>query len=460
MRPRFFERGSGLLTKQSILDNLHSTIYHSLHSFLAIQFSNGTLVILIAAFLFLVLLFFISGAEVALFSLNYKDISMLKTKQHTAARKILFFLENPKTLLGSLTIANSVITISIIILLNQAINQVMGGNDYSWILIMLVKIFLIVLIVVLFGQVLPKVWASHHNLRFAYYSSFAVDVTYSLFRGISKPLISISDSLEHKFSGKNKPKMDGELLDYAIDELPENEATQEEKKILKGIRKFGNTAVKQVMRPRLEVNGIAVNTPFPDLLRKVEELHYSRLPVYENTLDEIKGVIHTKDLLPFSGDTTCDWQQLIRTTYFVHEQKMIEDLLQEFRAKHIHFAVVVDEFGGTSGIVTLEDILEEVIGEIKDEFDDEESHITRIDDQNFMVDGRTMINDMCKIIGLPVDAFDTIRGDSDSLGGLVLELHEAIPQQGDVIKWHQYDFTVTEVEKNRIQKIKLTIRPQ
>jgi putative hemolysin len=460
MRLPFCVMGPGLLTKPCILYNLHSTIYHSLHSLLAIHFSNGTLIILIAAFLFLILLFFISGAEVALFSLNYKDISMLKTKQHAAARKILFFLENPKTLLGSLTIANSVITIAIIILLNQGINQVMGDNEYSWVLVMLVKIFVIVLIVVLFGQVLPKVWASHHNLRFAYYSSFAVDITYSLFRGISKPLISISDSLEHRFAGKNKPKMDGELLDYAIDELPENEATQEEKKILKGIRKFGNTAVKQVMRSRLEVNGIAIDTTFPDLLKKVEELHYSRLPVYENTLDEIKGVIHTKDLLPFSGQTTCDWQQLIRNTYFVHEQKMIEDLLQEFRTKHIHFAVVVDEFGGTSGIVTLEDILEEIIGEIKDEFDEEESHITRIDDQNFMVDGRTMINDMCKIIGLPVDAFDTIRGDSDSLGGLVLELHEEIPQQGDVIKWQQYDFAVTEVEKNRVKKIKLTIRPQ
>lgn len=443
------------------MDNLDfgNTINTALHSLLAIHFSNGTLVILVAALVFLVLLFFISGAEVALFSLNYKDISMLKTKRHTAARKIIYFLEKPKTLLGSLTIANSFITIAIIILLNQAINQIMGENEYSWVLIMLIKLVVIVLIVVLFGQVLPKVWASQHNLRFAYYSSFAVDITYSLFRGISKPLIRISDSLEARFSGKNKPKLDGELLDYAIDELPEDEATQEEKKILKGIRKFGNTAVKQVMRPRLEVSGIAINSSFPDLLKKVEELHYSRLPVYEHTLDEIKGVIHTKDLLPFSGQQECDWQQLIRSTYFVHEQKMIEDLLQEFRTRHIHFAVVVDEFGGTSGIVTLEDILEEIIGEIKDEFDEEDSDFHRVDDHNFVIDGRIMINDLCKHIGLPVDSFDAVRGGSDSAGGLILELNEEIPKPGEIITWNQFDFTVTEVEKNRVKKIKLTIRP-
>jgi putative hemolysin len=457
-----FTAGSGLLTKANVLDHLFSdhTIYTRLYVFLAVQFSNATFILLTAALFFLLLLFFISGAEVALFSLNYKDISMLKTKRHMAARKITFFLENPKTLLGSLTIANSFITITIIILLNQAINQVIAGNDYSWVVIMLLKVFIIVLIVVLFGQVLPKVWASHHNLRFAYYSAFAVDITYSLFRGISKPLIRISDSLEHRFSGKNKPRLDGELLDYAIDELPEEEATPEEKKILKGIRKFGNTAVKQVMRSRLEVNGIDFNTPFPDLLKRVEELHYSRLPVYRNTLDEIKGVIHTKDLLPHIGEQNYNWHSLIRTTYFVHEQKMIEDLLQEFRARHMHFAVVVDEFGGTSGIVTLEDILEEIIGDIKDEFDDEEQLVTRTDDRNFLIDGRTMINDMCKLVGLPVDSFDEIRGDSDSVGGLVLELSQEIPRQGQVIQWNQFDFTVADVEKNRIKKIKLTIRPE
>ena len=442
------------------MDNLPFTDFlnNTLHSLLALQFSNGTLVILVASFVFLVLLFFISGAEVALFSLNYKDISILKTRRQLAARKILYFLEKPKALLGSLTIANAFITITIILLLNQAINQILGESDYSWALVLLIKTVIIVLLVVLFGQVLPKVWASNQNLRFAFYSAFAVDVTYTLFRGISKPLIRISDSLEHKFAGKDKPRVDGELLDYAIDELPENEATQEEKKILKGIRKFGNTAVKQVMRPRLQVSGISMNATFPEVLKRVEELHYSRLPVYEHTLDEIKGVIHTKDLLAYTHETEFDWKQLVRPTYFVHEQKMIEDLLQEFRTRKIHFAVVVDEFGGTSGIVTLEDILEEIIGDIKDEFDDEEPELQITDEHNFVVDGKMMINDMCKAVGLSVDVFDTIRGNSDSVGGLILEIHEEIPKPGDIITWGRFNFTVTEVERNRVKKVKVEVK--
>ncbi len=442
------------------MDNLPFTDFlnNTLHPLLALQFSNGTLVILVASFVFLVLLFFISGAEVALFSLNYKDISILKTRRQLAARKILYFLEKPKALLGSLTIANAFITITIILLLNQAINQILGESDYSWALVLLIKTVIIVLLVVLFGQVLPKVWASNQNLRFAFYSAFAVDVTYTLFRGISKPLIRISDSLEHKFAGKDKPLVDGELLDYAIDELPENEATQEEKKILKGIRKFGNTAVKQVMRPRLQVSGISMNATFPEVLKRVEELHYSRLPVYEHTLDEIKGVIHTKDLLAYTHETEFDWKQLVRPTYFVHEQKMIEDLLQEFRTRKIHFAVVVDEFGGTSGIVTLEDILEEIIGDIKDEFDDEEPELQVTDEHNFVVDGKMMINDMCKAVGLSVDVFDTIRGNSDSVGGLILEIHEEIPKPGDIITWGRFNFTVTEVERNRVKKVKVEVK--
>ncbi|MBL7726701.1 MAG: gliding motility-associated protein GldE [Dinghuibacter sp.] len=442
------------------MDNLPFTDFlnNTLHPLLALQFSNGTLVILVASFVFLVLLFFISGAEVALFSLNYKDISILKTRRQLAARKILYFLEKPKALLGSLTIANAFITITIILLLNQAINQILGESDYSWALVLLIKTVIIVLLVVLFGQVLPKVWASNQNLRFAFYSAFAVDVTYTLFRGISKPLIRISDSLEHKFAGKDKPRVDGELLDYAIDELPENEATQEEKKILKGIRKFGNTAVKQVMRPRLQVSGISMNATFPEVLKRVEELHYSRLPVYEHTLDEIKGVIHTKDLLAYTHETEFDWKQLVRPTYFVHEQKMIEDLLQEFRTRKIHFAVVVDEFGGTSGIVTLEDILEEIIGDIKDEFDDEEPELQVTDEHNFVVDGKMMINDMCKAVGLSVDVFDTIRGNSDSVGGLILEIHEEIPKPGDIITWGRFNFTVTEVERNRVKKVKVEVK--
>jgi putative hemolysin len=436
-----------------------SGIFSFLHVLLAAPFPEATAVLILITLVLLFLLFFISGAEVALFSLTYKDISMLKTKQHTAARRITTFLENPKGLLGSLIIANIFLTIAIIILSNQLLSSFFTEN-HLWFVVFAVKVTAVAFVLVLFGQVLPKVWASQHNLRFAYYSSFAVEVVYSLFGRVSKPLINISDALEKRFSHREKPRIDGELLDYAIDELSEDEASKEEKQILKGIRKFGNTVVKQVMRSRLDVSGMDLKLSFAEVIKRVEELHYSRLPVYEETLDEIKGVIHTKDLLPFIHLPQHDWHTLIRPAYFVHEQKMIEDLLQEFRTKHIHFAIVVDEFGGTSGIVTLEDILEEVIGDIKDEFDEEETTGSKIDDNNYIFDGRTMINDACKAMNMAPDIFEPVRGDSDSVGGLVLEINQEIPQPGQVIPWKHFDFTVMETEKNRIRKVKITLKPE
>ena len=239
----------------------------------------------------------------------------------------------------------------------------------------------------------------------------------------------------------------------------EHEATNEEKQILKGIRKFGDTTVKQVMRTRLDVNGIDFNYSFSDTIKKIEELHYSRLPVYRNSLDEVVGILHTKDILPhLNKPAEYDWHSLMRQPYFVHEQKLIEDLLQEFRNRRMHFAVVVDEFGGTSGIVTLEDVMEEIIGEIKDEFDDEESSNKKIDDFNYIFEGKTMINDVCKAMNLPVDTFDTIRDDSDSLAGLVLEIAGEFPQVNEEVVNGDFTFIPLEISRNRIDKVKVIIK--
>jgi CBS domain containing-hemolysin-like protein len=272
-------------------------------------------------------------------------------------------------------------------------------------------------------------------------------------------MVRYSDKVEKKFSSENSSTLDRSHLDYAIDLLPEHEATSEEKSILKGIRKFGDTTVKQVMRTRLDVHGIDVNFNFSETVKTVEELHYSRLPVYKNNLDEVVGMLHTKDILPYLDEPAgFDWHVLLRQPYFVHEQKLIEDLLQEFRNRHIHFAVVVDEFGGTSGIVTLEDVMEEIIGEIKDEFDDEESNNKKIDDYNYIFEGKTMINDVCKAIGLPADTFDTVRGESDSLAGLVLEIAGEFPQVNEEVTSGDFIFVPLEINKNRIDKIKITIK--
>ena len=247
-----------------------------------------------------------------------------------------------------------------------------------------------------------------------------------------------------------------------LDELTtNNDASEEEKNILKGIIKFGNISVKQIMKTRLDVNGVDYGVSFGMLKAKVEELHYSRLPVYKNSLDEIVGMVHTKDLIPFLNEPDdFEWHTLLRNPYFIHEQKLIEHLLQEFQSKRIHFAIVVDEFGGTNGIVTLEDILEEVIGDIKDEFDEEENINKVMDDGTYVFEGRTMINDVCKKMHLPVDTFDKVKGDGDSLAGLILELAGKIPDPGDIIVCGDFEFTVTEAERNRVKKVKVTVKKQ
>jgi CBS domain containing-hemolysin-like protein len=213
------------------------------------------------------------------------------------------------------------------------------------------------------------------------------------------------------------------------------------------------------MRSRLDVSGIDVNFSFADTVKKIEELHYSRLPVYKNNLDEVVGMLHTKDILPHLNEPeNFDWHTLLRQPFFVHEKKLIEDLLQEFRSRRMHFAVVVDEFGGTSGIVTLEDVMEEIIGEIKDEFDDEESNNKKIDDYNYILEGKTMINDVCKALGMATDTFDAVRGESDSLAGLVLEIAGEFPQVNEEVVSGNFTFIPLEINKNRLDKIKITIK--
>ncbi|MDE3144677.1 MAG: CBS domain-containing protein, partial [Bacteroidota bacterium] len=265
---------------------------------------------------------------------------------------------------------------------------------------------------------------------------------------------------EKKLANKTSGTITNEELYHAID-ITDTGTNENEKNILKGILKFGNITVKQIMRARLEVHGIEEKTNFDELMKHVEELHYSRIPVYKDDLDEVVGMIHTKDLIPhLNKPADFNWHTLMRPPYFVHEQKMIEDLLREFQSKHIHFAVVVDEFGGTSGIVTLEDIMEEIIGDIKDEFDEEDAPYKKLDDYNYIFEGRTMINDVCKVMELPVDTFDNAKGESDSLAGLVLELAGEIPPVNRVVPYNEFEFTVLEVNKNRINKIKITIKPQ
>lgn len=393
----------------------------------------------------------------AFFSLTLKDINMLKTRQQPSYKRIVTLLENPKSLMASLLIANSFVNVGIILISNLLIDEWIESLGMHVIINLIIKIIVISTVLVLSCEVLPKIWATHHKIWFASTSSMVVDVFNSLLSKISLSLVAFDASVTKAFRSGNNTKEDSQL-DDAIDLLPDNKASSEEKQILKGIRKFSNTTVKQTMRPRLDVSGIEASLPFSVVLNKVKEFSYSRLPVYKNNLDEIVGILHTKDLLPHVDQQELDWHSLMRSVFYVHEQKLIEDLLQDFRNKRIHMAVVVDEFGGTSGIITLEDIMEEIIGDIQDEFDDEQSGNKKIDNFNYIFEGKTMINDLCRILKIPTHTFDLLRGESDSLAGLILEIAGEFPTVNQQFETNNYIFTVLEINKNRIAKVKLTLK--
>ena len=381
-------------------------------SFLGAIQPQGTTVLVLILVVLLFLSFVLSGAEVAFFSLTFKDINILKSKQQSAYKRIVDLIEQPKILLASLLIANSFINISIIIISNLLIDNMFNFEQFNAVWVeFVIKVIAVTFLLVLFGEIMPKVLATQNNVRFA-----------------------------KDFGG----------IVYGIS-----------KNILKSIVKFRNITVKQIMKTRMDVSGVDREISFDQLIAFVREVNYSRIPVYKEDLDEVIGIIHTKDMVPHLDESaTYNWHKLLRTPYFVHEQKPIEDLLKEFQSKRIHFAVVVDEFGGTSGIVTLEDILEEIIGEIKDEFDEEDSDYKKIDDNNYIFEGRVMIQDLCKVMDLPTETFDTVKGESDSLAGLVLELAGDFPKPAAIFTSGDFEFTVLEVAKNRLQKVKVSIKRQ
>jgi putative hemolysin len=417
--------------------------------------AQATTILVILILFFLVMSFIVSGSRIAFFSLSDKEINILKTKQDSSWRRIVNLLEEPKALLASLLIANILLNIGIIILSNFLIDQVISFKQDYWFFEFMMKVVMVSFVLILFGEVMPKVWASQNTLQFAFYTSGVTEVIHLLFRRLGILLANQSEKLERLFGSQRSAANSLEELDHAID----NDTTEEEKNILKGIIKFGNITVKQIMKTRLDVSGIEDELNFGQLKQKIEELHYSRLPVYKKSLDEITGMVHTKDLIPHLNEPDeFDWRSLLRSPHFVHEHKMIKDLLQDFQSSRIHFAVVVDEFGGTSGIVTLEDIMEEVIGEIKDEFDEDEGSAAKQADGSFIFEGRTMINDVCKALNLPVDTFDNVKGDSDSLAGLILELAGEIPKVNDIIVCGDFEFNILEADSSRIKKVKVQIK--
>lgn len=446
-----------LLTKPIVLDH-HPALFYFLSGFPVPLNTQAATILVFLLIVLIVISFCLSGAQVAFFSLTYKDINMLKTKQQAGYKRIVDLLEEPKTLRASMLIGNMFINLGIIIISSMLIDALFPLNNQLWWVAFIIKVLIVTFILVLFGEIMPKVMATQNNIRFAKEVGPLVQGINYFFKGLGKRFVALSDVIEKGLVRKNGNIYNIEQLDETVETALNNETLTKEKNILKGVVKFGNITVKQIMKSRLDVSGVAHDTPFTEVVKRIEELHYSRLPVFKEDLDEVVGMINTKDLLPYLGQPhDFDWHIVMRPPYFVHEQKMIEDLLREFQSKRIHFAVVVDEFGGTSGIVTLEDIMEEIIGDINDEFDEIDVPYTKLDDKNFIFEGKTMINDVCRVLNINEDTFDGVKGESESLGGLVMELAGEIPGKEELIISGDFEFRVMELEKNRLKKIKVSI---
>ncbi len=368
-------------------------------------------------------------------------------------------LEEPKEVYASLLIGSTFINICIIVLSNFLIDQFDFLPKENNLLGILFKVIAIGFVLIFFGEIFPKIWATQNNLRFAYGASYVVESLHLLLRRISIWTVKLANNIGKKLGADKSEVVSIKELDQAIDIRTDEETTPEEKNIMRGIVKFANISVRQIMRSRLDIRGADYNSTFNELIKKVEEFHFSRLPVYKSGLDEVVGIVNTKDLIPHLNETeSFDWHLLMRQPYFVPESKPIEDLLKDFQTKQIHFAVVVDEFGGTSGIVTMEDILEEVIGEVKDEFNNEGDVNRKIDEHNYIFEGKTMLHDMCRKMELPIDTFNEVRGDSESLAGLILELAGEFPKINTLIPCGDFQFTILQADNNRIRQVKVTIQ--
>ena len=447
-------------------DSAYNHLLNTLLSATLTTNAHITLALLIVVLLVLTAL--IAGSEVAYFSLSTKDINYIKQKEDKSYQNVLSLIENPKRLLATLLIANNFLSIGVIISTNLLFNSLLDlrslapdlSESMLTILNMLIQVVLVTFFLVLFGEVLPKVYATQNNLKLATFTAPFISALDKIFSPLSNFLVNSTSFIEGRFSSKSKKDISNEDVENAIELTVGHSATKQEVNIFKGILKFSEITVKQIMRTRMDVAGLDISWSNEQMKNQVIDTGFSRLPVFEESLDQLKGILYTKDLITHFDEAEFNWHSLIRPAYFVHESKLIEDLLKEFQHKRMHMAVVVDEFGGTSGIVTLEDIMEEIIGEIKDEFDDDELLAKKIDDNNFIFEGKTLINDVCRVLLIPVERFEEARGESDSLGGLVLELAGKFPAQNEVVSYENFDFTVLQHDQRRIQKIKVTINPE
>jgi gliding motility-associated protein GldE len=399
----------------------------------------------------------ISGSEVAFFSLNASDLESLE-ENNAENEKINNLLKQPEELLGTILIANNFVNVGIVILSSFLLNEYFSPENWSTLAVFLVEILSITTVLLLFGEILPKVYARSSRLSFA-------KLVAGFLSGIHKILLPLSRRLSktvNRLSIEGKgPSISVDDLEQALELTSDDNTKEEEQRILKGIVRFGSTSVKEVMTPRTSVVAIDEKTGYHEALNKMTESGYSRIPVFEENLDQIKGLLYVKDLLPYmDASEKFGWQDLMRQPFFVPESKKIDDLLGEFQRRRVHLAIVVDEFGGTSGVITLEDVLEEIVGEISDEFDDDDLSYSKLDDYNFVFEASIPLIDLCRVLDLPKDRFDAVDGESDTLAGLVLELAGKFLDKGEVISYDEFTFLVESTDQRKIIRVKITINPE
>ena len=401
----------------------------------------------------------VSGAEVAYFSLTHNQIEELRQKQNAASKGILNLLERPKRLLATILITNNIVNIAFIIISAMVLGQLFDFGAHP-VLEFIVQVVLITFFLLVFAEVLPKVYASQKPVSFSLFMASPLLGLRKFFWPLSTLLVKSTKMIDARME-KKRPNLSMNELSHALELTTENNSTEEDKNILRGIVRFGNIFAREIMRSRVDVVAVEISIPFSKLLKTILDAGYSRIPVYRDSFDNVEGLLYIKDLLPYleKGDEF-EWQKLLRPCFFVPESKKINDLLKEFQEKKIHLAVVVDEYGGTSGIVTLEDILEEIVGEINDEFDIDEGIYSKLDDTTYVFEGKTLLKDFCKITGVDFELFSEVKGESDTLAGLILEIKQELPFKGEKIHFRNFEFRVEGVDNRRIKRVRVEIKPE
>lgn len=414
---------------------------------------NGALLLLL-----LMMSALISGSEVAFFSLSHEDLAKCKNSNNLKEQNIITLLKNPKELLATILILNNFINVAIVTLSTFITWEIVGTKETEGLLVVILTA-VVTFLIVFYGEIVPKVYANQNNLSFATRMSSFLIAAGKFFTPISWALMSISNIIEKRVKQKGF-NISVDELHQALEITSNHETTDEERGILKGIVNFGTLSVRQVMKTRIDITAFDIEEDYHVLMDQINKNGFSRLPVYRDTIDKIEGILYVKDLLPYiDQDEHFEWQKLLRPGFFVPESKKVDSLLKDFQEKRVHMAIVVDEYGGTSGLITLEDVIEEIVGEISDEFDEDfDIAYNKLDENTYVFEGKTSLNDFGKIISEDPSYFDEVKGESESIGGLLLEINSKLPRAGEKINFKKYVFTAVSVDNKRIKRVRVFIK--